>query len=79
MRDETEGTNNKFERGSRRLRWFCIHLLVYFAAITALVIINILFSAAEPWFIFPMVVWGAPLAVHVAFVIGLLDTLLGLK
>ena len=79
MRDEAEGTNNKLERGGRRLRWFCIHLLVYFAAVVALVITNISFAAAEPWFIFPMVAWGAPLAVHAAFVMGLLDTLLGLK
>lgn len=79
MCDQGENSDPKRERARKRLRWFGIHLLVYFAAMAVLVGINVSVSAAEPWFVLPLVGWGAPLAIHAAYAMGLLDTLLGLK
>ena len=79
MLEQEENGNPKVERSRKRLRWFGIHLLVYFAAMAVLVGIKFSLAAAEPWFVLPLVAWGAPLAIHVAYAMGLLDTLLGLK
>ena len=79
MLEQEENGNPKVERSRKRLRWFGIHLLVYFAAMAVLVGTNISLAAAEPWFVLPLVAWGAPLAIHVAYAMGLLDTLFGLK
>ena len=79
MLEQEENGNPKVERSRKRLRWFGIHLLVYFAAMVVLVGINFSLAAAEPWFVLPLVAWGAPLAIHTAYAMGLLDTLLGLK
>ena len=79
MLDGEEGVLKRVDRSRRRLRWFGIHLLTYFLLVATIAIANLLFSNAEPWFIFPMVFWGAPLAVHAAFAMGLLDTLLRVK
>ena len=79
MLEQEENGNPKVERSRKRLRWFGIHLLVYFAAMAVLVGINFSLAAAEPWFVVPLVAWGAPLAIHAAYAMGLLDTLLGLE
>ena len=79
MLEQEENGNPKVERSRNRLRWFGIHLLVYFAAMAVLVGIKFSLAAAEPWFVLPLVAWGAPLAIHAAYAMGLLDTLLGLK
>ena len=79
MLEQEENGNPKVERSRKRLRWFGIHLLVYFATMAVLVGINFSLAAAEPWFVLPLVAWGAPLAVHAAYAMGLLDTLLGPK
>ncbi len=79
MSEQEEKGNPKVERSRKRLRCFGIHLLVYFVAMAVLVGINLSLAAAEPWFVLPLVAWGAPLAIHVAYAMGLLDTLLGLK
>ena len=79
MLEQEENGNPKVERSRKRLRWFGIHLLVYFAAMAVLVGINISLATAEPWFVLPLVAWGAPLAIHAAYAMGLLDILLGLK
>ena len=64
-------------RHRRRLRGFGWHLAGYFAAMIVLVPVNYLTTPAEPWFVLPMVGWGSVLAIHVAYVMGLLDGLLG--
>ena len=66
MLEQEENCNPKVERSRKRLRWFGIHLLVYFAAMVVLVGINFSLAAAEPWFVLPLVAWGAPLAIHAA-------------
>lgn len=59
----------------RRLRGFGLHLLVYFLAMIVLVPVNFSVTPEEPWVVLPMVGWGSVLAVHVAWVMGLLDEL----
>ena len=79
MRNCEEAPINRAGRSRRRLRWFGIHLIIYFSAMVAIFMSSLLASAFEPWIVFPIVAWGAPLAVHAAFGMGLLDTLLGVK
>jgi hypothetical protein len=61
------------DRARRRLRGFIIHLMIYFAAMTALLPINFIFTPHSPWILFPLVGWGAPLALHAAWAMGLFD------
>ncbi len=58
--------------GRRRLRGFLNHLIGYFTIMAVLVPVNFLLTPERIWFVFPMVAWGAVLAVHVAYVMGLL-------
>ncbi len=55
----------------RRLRGFAIHLAVYFVVMIAGVTVNLVLAPGELWFVFPLVVWGAPLALHAAYAMGL--------
>ncbi len=55
----------------RRLRGFGNHLVAYFLAMVILVPVNFLTTPDHPWFLFPLVAWGAPLAVHAAWAMGL--------
>ena len=56
----------------RRLRGFLNHLIAYFAVMVVLVPVNAILDPATPWFVFLMVAWGAPLAVHAAYAMGLI-------
>ncbi|HJS30686.1 MAG TPA: 2TM domain-containing protein [Alphaproteobacteria bacterium] len=57
----------------RRLAGFRNHLLGYFAAMIVLVVVNYVSTPETPWFVWPMVGWGAPLAVHAAYAMGWFD------
>lgn len=57
----------------RRLVGFRNHLLAYFAAMIVLVMINYVATPETPWFVWPMVGWGAPLTVHAAYAMGWFD------
>ena len=59
--------------GRRRLRGFLAHLVGYFVVTTALVVLNLSIAPDHPWFVWPMVGWGAVLAIHVAYVMGLFE------
>ena len=63
-----EGEADRIAR--RRLRGFIIHLMVYFAAMLLLVPVSLVLSG-RPWFLLPLVGWGAPLALHAAWAMGL--------
>ncbi|WNJ98221.1 2TM domain-containing protein [Thalassospiraceae bacterium LMO-JJ14] len=63
-------------RARKRLRGFALHLVVYLAAMIVLVPYNLMATPDDPWFVLPMVGWGSVLALHVAWVMGLLDDLL---
>ena len=47
------------------------HLIAYFAVMVSLVPVNAYTTPEEPWFLIPVVAWGAPLALHVAWVMEL--------
>ncbi len=61
----------------RRLRGFGIHLVTYFAVMVILIAVSIFFSPENPWLLVPLVAWGAVLAVHAAYAMGLLDVFKG--
>ena len=63
-------------RARGRLMWFGMHILVFVVVMIVLVAVSISMNVLEPWFVFPLVAWGAPLAVHAAFAMGLFDSLL---
>ena len=65
------------ELAKRRLRVFGFHLMGYIVVMTVLIPVNLLTMPENPWFVFPLVAWGAPLAIHVAWAMGLLDGLFG--
>ncbi len=54
-----------------RLRAFGWHLIGYFAVMIVLVAVNFVLTPDDPWFVFPMVGWGAVLAVHAAYAMEL--------
>lgn len=58
--------------GNRRLRGFAIHMIVFFVFSIGMGVVNYLYAPGEWWFILPMVMWGAPLALHAAYVMGML-------
>lgn len=55
----------------RRVSAFGYHLIGYFIAMMVLVPINLLTTPDEPWFVLPMVGWGALLALHAAYAMSL--------
>ena len=65
------------KRAQRRLRNFGLHMFVYTVVMTVLIPLNLLMMPNNFWFVFPLVAWGAPLAIHVAWAMGLLDGLFG--
>lgn len=65
------------ERAKRRLRVFGFHLMGYMVVMTVLIPVNLFTMPENPWFVFPLVAWGAPLAIHVAWAMGFLDGLFG--
>ena len=65
------------EHARRRLRGFGIHLVATFAAMAVLIGASVFFSPQNPWLLAPVVAWGAVLAVHAAYAMGLLDMLTG--
>ena len=55
---------------ARRLRGFKLHLRAYAAAMVVLVVVHVIVQPEQPWFVVLLVGWGAPLAVHCAWVMG---------
>ena len=53
------------------MRGFKMHLLAYAGAMVALGIVHVVVRPEQPWVVLPLVAWGAPLAVHCAYVMGL--------
>jgi len=57
----------------KRLRGFLSHLIGYFGVMILLLPVNFLLTPDYPWFVLPLVAWGAPLAIHAAYAMGLFD------
>ena len=60
-------------RAKKRLRGFAIHLIAYFIVSGTAFAVNIMVTPQTLWFVLPLVGWGAILALHVAYVMGLFD------
>jgi len=58
-------------RRRRRRGQLLNHFIAYFGVMVILVPLNVLLAPGEPWFLLPLIAWGAPLAVHTAFVMEL--------
>lgn len=58
--------------GRRRLRGFLNHLIAYFGVMVVVVPVNAWTTPETPWFLFPLIGWGAPLALHAAWAMGLI-------
>lgn len=72
MNDLAVSNDDKFPSpAQRRLRGFAIHLAVYFVVMIGSVAATFVLAPGNMWFAFPMVAWGAPLALHAAFAMGL--------
>lgn len=59
------------QRRARLLRGFRWHLIGFFLIMGVLLIVNYLTTPEDPWFVLPLVAWGAPLAVHAAIAMEL--------
>jgi hypothetical protein len=68
-RDDAERRRRLRRRRDRLLN----HFVAYFAVLVVAVPANFLTTPDRPWFLLIMVGWGAPLAVHTAWVLGLFD------
>ena len=67
----------KARSARRRRRGFGAHLAAYFAVMVILIAVSVFFSPENPWILAPVVAWGAVLAVHAAYAMGLLDVFRG--
>jgi uncharacterized membrane protein len=54
-----------------RLSGFVQHLIGYFVVMAVLVAFNLTVTPERPWFVWPLVAWMAPLAVHAAYAMHL--------
>ncbi len=61
----------------RRLRGFGAHLAAYFTVMVIVIAVSVFFSPENPWLLVPLVGWGAVLAVHAAYAMGLFDVFKG--
>ncbi len=68
------GDDEAARRARRRLDGFLYHLIAYVLAMMLFVVANLL-TSEYPWFLLPLVGWGAPLALHAAYAMGLFDGL----
>jgi len=73
MNDHDPAADGDDARIRRRLKSFALHLTAYFITIVGCAALNYLKTPDQLWFIYPMVAWGAPLALHAAWVMGLFD------
>ena len=64
-------------RARRRIKGFALHLMIYFIVVAACAVLNYVKTPDQLWFIYPMVAWGAPLALHAAWAMGLFDGISG--
>ena len=57
----------------RRLRGLAVHFGVFLVVVTLLAIVDFAYFPERVYVIFPAVLWGAPLSLHVAYAMGLFD------
>ena len=59
------------EESRRRLRGFQLHIYGYMIVVLCLGLVNFMTTPGNWWFVLFMVAWGAPLAIHAAYAMGL--------
>jgi len=69
MEDEDEEAEVAAAR--QRVKGFGTHLLAYFGVIIVAVPLNFWLLPDQVWFVLPMIAWGAVLAIHAAYAMGL--------
>jgi len=67
----------EIDAGRRRLAVFGYHLIGYFLVMIVLVPVNLLTDPERPWFVLPMIGWGAILGIHAAFAMSLFRNIFG--
>lgn len=75
MRVGDEERRAEIDAGRRRLRAFGYHLIGYFLVMIVVVPVNLLTDPERPWFVLPMIGWGAVLGIHAAFAMSLFRNL----
>ena len=73
--DQKPDISDNDARDRARLKGFALHLMGYVVVVAVCAILNFTKTPNQLWFIYPMVAWGAPLALHAAWVMGLFDGL----
>jgi hypothetical protein len=66
-----EGGGEEAVAARRRLAGFAGHLAAYFIASAVFVVVSIVFTPGQTWIFLPIVGWGAVLAFHAAYAMGL--------
>ena len=69
--DADEGGSAEAAAARRRLAGFAGHLAAYFIACAVFVVVSIVFTPGQTWIFLPVVGWGAALALHAAYAMGL--------
>jgi len=65
------------DASKRQLKGFDAHLALYFGIMILAVPLNLYVLPDNPMFLLPMIDWGAVLAVHAAYAMGLFQGLFG--
>lgn len=69
----SEPDEEKARRDRRRRSSLLNHFIAFFGVAVVLVPLNFVLTPDNVWFFYPLVAWGAPLAVHTAYAMGLFD------
>jgi uncharacterized membrane protein YdbT with pleckstrin-like domain len=73
MQQNPQANAEDAQRSRQRRSALINHMLAYMALAVVLVPVNFLLTPDDVWFYIPLVAWMAPLALHVAYAMGLLD------
>jgi len=71
--DHLNSVSDEDKEGRKRLKVFGTHMAGYFVVMIIIVPLNMIYSPERPWFFFPMIGWGSVLALHAAYVMGLVE------
>lgn len=61
------------EQANWRLRGLAIHFSVFLLVVGLFAVVDFVYFPGRIYTIYPVVIWGAPLSLHVAYVMGLFD------
>ena len=66
-----DGVDEDIEVLKGRLKGFGGHLALYFLIMGVLLAVKFIYWPDNPWFVLPMVGWGAVLGLHAGYAMGL--------